>query len=91
MLASFLALSTSWTQRASSVSALASSGMGAVRSCNARLERVPSTVPARALTMADDKHLYDGASAAVLTRKWLIVDHHVGGERVERCRLGVNK
>ena len=43
------------------------------------------------LAMTNDEHLRDGASAAILVRERLIVDHHVGGERVKRRRVGVDK
>ena len=41
--------------------------------------------------MADDEHLGDGASVALRARERLIVDHHVGGERVKRRRVGVDQ
>ena len=41
--------------------------------------------------MTDDEHLGDGASVALRARERLIVDHHVGGERVERHGVGVDQ
>ena len=45
----------------------------------------------RVLSAVDDEHLRDGAPATVLTRRRLIIDHHVGGERVERRGVGVDQ
>ena len=42
------------------------------------------------LTTVDDKQLRDGAPTAVLVRRRLVVDHHVGGERIKRRRVGVD-
>ena len=44
----------------------------------------------RVLSAADDEHLRDGAPASVLARRQLVVDHHVCGECVKRCRVGVD-
>ena len=41
--------------------------------------------------MADDQHLSDSAAATVGSRKRVVDDHHVGGEGVKRCRVGVDK
>ena len=41
--------------------------------------------------MTDDEHLRDGASATLLVRKQLVVDHHVGGESVKRHGVGVDQ
>ena len=41
--------------------------------------------------MADDQYLGDGTAAAVGSRKRVVDDHHVGGEGVKRCRVGVDK
>ena len=38
--------------------------------------------------MTDDEHLGDGASVALRAREMFVVDHHVGGERVERHGVG---
>src|SRR4051812_28133900 len=43
------------------------------------------------LTMTDDKHFCDGASVALRAREWLFIDHHVGGERVERRGVGIDQ
>ena len=43
------------------------------------------------LAVIEDENLRDGASAAPRAREWLIVDHHVGGERVERRGVGVDQ
>ena len=41
--------------------------------------------------MADDQHLSDSAAATIGSRKRVVDDHHVGGEGVKRCRVGVDK
>ena len=41
--------------------------------------------------MTDDEHLGDGASVALCARERFVVDHHVGGERVERRGVGVDQ
>ena len=41
--------------------------------------------------MTDNEHLGDGASVALRTRERLVIDHHVGGERVERRGVGVDQ
>ena len=46
---------------------------------------------ARVLTVADDKHLRDGAFATLRARRRLVVDHHVGGGHVKRRSVGINK
>ena len=43
------------------------------------------------LAMIEDENLCDGASAALRARERLVVDHHVGGERVERRGVGVDQ
>src|SRR4051812_12615646 len=43
------------------------------------------------LAMTDDKHFCDGASVALRARERLVVDHHVGGERVERRGVGIDQ
>ena len=41
--------------------------------------------------MTDDEHLGDSAFVALRARKRFVVDHHVGGERVERRGVGVDQ
>ena len=41
--------------------------------------------------MTDDEHLGDGASVALRARERFIIDHHIGGERVERRGVGVDQ
>ena len=41
--------------------------------------------------MTDDEHLGDRASVALRVRRRLVVDHHVGGERVKRCSVRVDE
>ena len=41
--------------------------------------------------MTDDEHLGDGASVAPRARERLVVDHHISGERIERCSVGVDQ
>ena len=41
--------------------------------------------------MLEDEDLSDGASAAPRVRERLVVDHHIGGERVERRGVGVDQ
>ena len=41
--------------------------------------------------MANDQHLSDSAAATVDLRKRVVDDHHVGGEGVKRCHVGVDK
>lgn len=53
------------------------------------IEGILST-PVRVLLAVDDEYLHDGAPANVLARRLLVVDHHVGGECVERHRVGVD-
>ena len=43
------------------------------------------------LAMTNNEHLRDGASASLLARERLVVDHHIGGERVERRGVGVDQ
>ena len=43
------------------------------------------------LVMTDDEHLCDGAPVALRARERLVVDHHIGGERVERRGVGVDQ
>ena len=43
------------------------------------------------LVVTEDEHLRDGASAALLMRERLVIDHHIGGERVERRGVGVDQ
>ena len=43
------------------------------------------------LAMTNNEHLRDGASAALLVRERLVVDHHVGGECVERQAVGFDQ
>ena len=46
---------------------------------------------AGALAVFEDKDLSDGASAAPRARERLVVDHHVGGERVKRRGVRVDQ
>ena len=41
--------------------------------------------------MADDQHLSDSVAATVGSRKRVVDDHHVGGEGIKRCCVGVDK
>ena len=43
------------------------------------------------LVMTDDQHLSDGAPIALRVGERFIVDHHVGGECVDRCSVGVDQ
>ena len=63
-------------------------GCGQVLQCC--LQRILAVLT-RVLAMANDKHLRDGAAATVRARKRIVDDHHIGGERVERCRVGVDE
>ena len=46
---------------------------------------------AGALAVLEDEDLSDSASPAPCVREWLVVDHHIGGERVERRGVGVDQ
>ena len=48
-------------------------------------------VLARDGAVADDQHLSDSAAATVGSRERVVDDHHIGGEGVKRCRVGVDK
>ena len=41
--------------------------------------------------MADDQYLSDSGAATIGLRKRVVDDHHVGGEGVKQCRVGVDK
>src|SRR3954471_14197663 len=43
------------------------------------------------LTMADDEHFRDGASADLRARERFVVDHHIGGKGVDRRGVGINQ
>ena len=43
------------------------------------------------LAVIEDENFHDGASAGPRARERLVIDHHVGGERVERCGVGVDQ
>src|SRR3954470_2088566 len=47
--------------------------------------------PVGVLAMVDDEHLSDGASVALRARKRFVVDHHVGGEGVDRRGVGIDQ